>query len=140
MNTPEIGDSVLYWGRMDNLVRGILAERAISPLTGNPRYRVVDSFQEMKDEEAGRWVDVLEVQRIDAPALPHVETGETKWGVRFATAGAYRMNYFPRSGGRELLVNADAPNGVWWILAGDDGIPEAIERALCAALGLAYTP
>jgi len=69
MNTPEIGDSVLYWGRGDTLVHGILAECAISPLTGNPRYRVVDLASEMKDEEAGRWVDILEVVRFDLPCV-----------------------------------------------------------------------
>ncbi len=61
MNEPQVGDRVLYHGRFDNVVEGILAERILSPLTGNPRYRVVDSWAEAKDEEAGRWIDVMEI-------------------------------------------------------------------------------
>ncbi len=60
---PQIGDRVAYHGR-DAIVSGILAERTLSPLTGNPRYRVVDFTSEIADEEAGRWVGIEEVISI----------------------------------------------------------------------------
>ncbi len=68
LSAPEIGDRVYFYGRGDAMVCGILAERAIGPLTGNPRYRVVDLPSEMRDPEAGRWVPVEEVYGI-YPAL-----------------------------------------------------------------------
>ncbi len=64
-NIPQPGDRVLYHGRHKNMVRGVLAERAISPLTNNPRYRVVDTAQEISDPEAGRWIDINDVIRFD---------------------------------------------------------------------------
>jgi hypothetical protein len=67
MSAPEIGDRVCYWGRSERLVSGVLAERAIGPLTGNPRYRVVDSWREAADPDAGRWVGIELVHRIDPP-------------------------------------------------------------------------
>jgi len=56
--TPQPGDWIVYHGRNDAQVGGFIAERRISPLTGNPRYRVVDSMQDAKDEEAGHWVSL----------------------------------------------------------------------------------
>jgi hypothetical protein len=61
---PQVGDRVVYAGRTGEHVGGYLAERAVSPLTGNPRYRVVDFLREMLDEEAGRWVGVEHVISI----------------------------------------------------------------------------
>jgi hypothetical protein len=69
MNLPTVGDHCTYHGWYDNVVGGILAERRISPLTGNPRYRIVDSAGEMKDPHAGRWVDVLHVIAFDPPRV-----------------------------------------------------------------------
>jgi hypothetical protein len=63
----EVGDRVYYRGRFDNVVGGILAERAVSPLTGNPRYRVVDSWDEAADCDAGRWVEIEDVIGIHPP-------------------------------------------------------------------------
>jgi hydrogenase maturation factor len=63
-NDPQPGDRIIYAGRTGNHVAGIVAERAIGPLSGNPRYRVVDFASEMRDEEAGRWVDVFHVISI----------------------------------------------------------------------------
>jgi hypothetical protein len=56
INVPQVGDRITYHGIDNTFVSGFLAERSISPLTGNPRYRVVDSMQEAKDPEAGKWV------------------------------------------------------------------------------------
>jgi hypothetical protein len=70
MNTPQIGDCITYHG-FDNVVSGIIAERAISPLTGNPRYRVVDSHQETKDPEAGKWINVEAVLGIHPTRCDH---------------------------------------------------------------------
>jgi len=64
MNEPQIGDRVQYYGKGDAIVEGFLAESIIGPLTGNPRYRVVDSMQDVKDEEAGKWVSVENVRGI----------------------------------------------------------------------------
>ncbi len=66
MNTPQPGDRVLYHGRHGNeLVNGFLAERFVSQLTGNPRYRVVDNMSEAKDTDAGRIIGIDDVVRFD---------------------------------------------------------------------------
>ena len=52
----EIGDEVLFHGVHDTLDRGMVADRAISPRSGALRYRVVDSWSESGDPEAGRWI------------------------------------------------------------------------------------
>ena len=60
MLSPIIpGDFVTYAGRSGAIAGGIVAERAISPLTLNPRFRVVDFASEAADPDAGRWVDVM---------------------------------------------------------------------------------
>jgi hypothetical protein len=58
-NPIAVGDVVHYWssrGGSENLVRGVVAERAPSPLGTGDRIRVVDSAAEMSDPEAGRWI------------------------------------------------------------------------------------
>jgi hypothetical protein len=58
-NPIAVGDVVHYWssrGGSENLVRGVVAERAPSPLGTGDRIRVVDSAGEMSDPEAGRWI------------------------------------------------------------------------------------
>jgi hypothetical protein len=62
--TPHPGDYIEYYGRHNNIVAGFIAERSISPLTGNPRYRVVDSMQEAKDVDAGRWIGVEDTHAV----------------------------------------------------------------------------
>lgn len=58
--TPKAGDYIQYHGIDNTVVGGIIAERAISPITGNQRYRVVDSLREAPDREAGRWIGLEE--------------------------------------------------------------------------------
>lgn len=60
-NLPQPGDGIAFASESGAIVHGILAERAIGPLTGNPRYRVVDTFSEADDPDAGCWVDILHV-------------------------------------------------------------------------------
>lgn len=65
-NPIAVGDVVHYWAKLparygslwsgDFLTRGIVAERAPSPLGTGDRIRVVDSPAEMKDPDAGRWI------------------------------------------------------------------------------------
>ena len=55
MNIPQIGTRVRYVSH-GNLCAGIVAESARSPLTGQWRYRVVDFWQEISDEGAGKWI------------------------------------------------------------------------------------
>jgi hypothetical protein len=52
----EVGDEVIYFGCHGDLVTGLIAERAASPLSCTTHYRVVDSWSEAKDDDAGRWV------------------------------------------------------------------------------------
>lgn len=65
-NPPQRGDYVLYYGKHDNIIGGYLAVRYISPLTGNPRYLVVDSLQEDGDDGAGHWIGIENVHSINA--------------------------------------------------------------------------
>ncbi len=63
---PQPGDLIYYNGRSINgappqVCHGIFAERAPSPLTGRPRIRVVDSWREAADPEAGRWLDATDL-------------------------------------------------------------------------------
>jgi hypothetical protein len=53
----EIGDEVVYHGDHGNLVQAIVADRAVTPLTGITRYRLVDFWSEVDDAEAGRWIN-----------------------------------------------------------------------------------
>ena len=53
----ELGDHVVYHGDHGNLVQGFVADRAVSPLAGIRRYRVVDSWSEGTDLDAGKWVN-----------------------------------------------------------------------------------
>jgi hypothetical protein len=52
----EVGDEVVFHGDHGNLVRGIVADRALSPLTGLTSYRVVDFWSESYDPDAGKWI------------------------------------------------------------------------------------
>jgi hypothetical protein len=52
----EVGDDVVFHGDHGNLVRGIVADRCLSPLANVMRYRVVDAATEMFDPDAGRWI------------------------------------------------------------------------------------
>ena len=52
----EVGDDVVFHGDHGNLVRGIVADRAVSPLSNVTSYRVVDSWSESDDPDAGKWV------------------------------------------------------------------------------------
>ena len=52
----EIGDEVVFHGDHGNLVRGLVAERTVSPLTQRTMYRVVDFASEMFDADAGKWI------------------------------------------------------------------------------------
>ena len=52
----QVGDRVIYYPRnSDIMAGGIVAERAVSPLTGNPRFRIVDFAREIADPDAGQW-------------------------------------------------------------------------------------
>jgi hypothetical protein len=51
-----VGDEVVFQGDHCNLVRGLVADRADSPLSHVTRYRVVDSWSESSDPDAGKWV------------------------------------------------------------------------------------
>lgn len=55
----KVGDVVVYWTPHETQAEGVVADRAISPLTGNPRVRVVDFASEMSDPDAGKWLDVF---------------------------------------------------------------------------------
>lgn len=59
------GDYVAYYGRSGHPCHGYVAERAISPLTGNPCFRVVDKITDIIDPRAGIWRD-LEGRLISA--------------------------------------------------------------------------
>lgn len=63
-NQPQPGDRIYYYGDHDQVVNGIVAERQLGPLTGDPNYRVVDFASEMKDPEAGRWIPIGRVTGI----------------------------------------------------------------------------
>jgi hypothetical protein len=52
----EIGDDVVFHGDHGNLVSAIVADLAVSPLSNVTRYRVVDSWSESNDPDAGTWV------------------------------------------------------------------------------------
>jgi hypothetical protein len=75
--TPQHGDWVTYYGRPDTkeasnmassvILGGYLAERGVSEITGNPRYRVVDEMREATTPEAGRWIGIENVEAIYAP-------------------------------------------------------------------------
>ena len=52
----EVGDDVVFHGDRGNLVRGIVADRALSPLSGLTRYRVVNFWSESFDSDAGKWI------------------------------------------------------------------------------------
>ena len=52
----EVGDEVVFHGDHDNLVRAIVADRALSPLSGLTRYRVVNFWSESFDSDAGKWI------------------------------------------------------------------------------------
>lgn len=52
----EVGDEVVFHGDHGNLVRGLDADRALSPLSQVSSYRVVDSWSESYDPDAGKWV------------------------------------------------------------------------------------
>jgi hypothetical protein len=51
-----VGDEVVFQGDHGNLVRAIVADRAVSPLSHVVRYRVVDAWSESEDPDAGKWV------------------------------------------------------------------------------------
>jgi hypothetical protein len=52
----EVGDEVVFHGDHGNLVRAIVVERAVSPLSHVMSYRVVANWSESDDPEAGKWV------------------------------------------------------------------------------------
>jgi hypothetical protein len=52
----EVGDEVVFHGDHGNLVRGLVAERTLSPLTQRTMYRVVDLASELFDADAGKWI------------------------------------------------------------------------------------
>ena len=52
----EVGDEVVFHGDHGNLVRALVADRAVCPLSGVTRYRVVDAWSESRDPDASRWV------------------------------------------------------------------------------------
>ena len=52
----EVGDEVVFLGDHGNPVRGIVADRALSPLSGLTRYRVVNFWSESFDSDAGKWI------------------------------------------------------------------------------------
>jgi hypothetical protein len=52
----EVGDEVVFHGDHDNLVRAIVTDRALSPLSGLTNYRVVDFWSEAADPDAGKWI------------------------------------------------------------------------------------
>jgi hypothetical protein len=53
----EIGDRVVFRGAGHALVAVLVAEVSKSPLTGRRRLRVVDTHQEARDLDAGRWIN-----------------------------------------------------------------------------------
>ena len=68
----EIGDGVVFHGDHGNLVSAIVADRAVSPLSTVTRYRVVDSWSESNDPDAGKWVGHDRLYMIH----PHRNVGE----------------------------------------------------------------
>ena len=52
----EVGDEVVFHGDHGNFVRAIVADRALSPLSGLTRYRVVNFWSESFDSDAGKWI------------------------------------------------------------------------------------
>jgi hypothetical protein len=64
----DVGDEIVFISEHQTLVRVIVAERALGPLSQRMRYRVVDFASEMFDPEAGRWLDHDQVYMIH-PAL-----------------------------------------------------------------------
>jgi hypothetical protein len=55
-DSAEVGDEVVFHGDHGNLVRGIVADRALSPLSGLTMYLVVDFWSESYDPDAGKWI------------------------------------------------------------------------------------
>ena len=54
----------IYAGDKGTVLRGVLAERRIGPLSGNPVYRVTDTHQEARDLDAGVWIGINDVIRF----------------------------------------------------------------------------
>jgi hypothetical protein len=72
-NLPQPGDVIRYYGstRSDVVSVGTIARREDrSPVTGNPRYFVVDPGDNYLDPVTGRWVPLEDVVGIDAPVTP----------------------------------------------------------------------
>jgi hypothetical protein len=63
-NPPQLGWTVFYAGDKGTVLRGVLAERRIGPLSGNPVYRVTDTHQEARDLDAGVWIGINDVIRF----------------------------------------------------------------------------
>jgi hypothetical protein len=53
----EVGDEVVFTSKYtNNLVRACVAKCAVSPLGGEKLYRVVDSWRESFEPDAGWWI------------------------------------------------------------------------------------
>jgi hypothetical protein len=52
----EVGDEVIFHGDHGTLIRGLVADRAVSPLTQRMMYRVVNFVSEMFEPDSGEWV------------------------------------------------------------------------------------
>jgi hypothetical protein len=66
----EVADEVVFISKyINNLVRACVAECAVSPLSGERRYRVVDFWPESLDLDAGSWIPHSRLYSI--PSLRH---------------------------------------------------------------------
>ena len=52
----EVVEEVVFHGDHGDLVRAIVADRAVSPLSHVTPNRAVDAWSESEDREAGRWI------------------------------------------------------------------------------------
>jgi hypothetical protein len=76
---------------------------------------------------------------VNVATAYRVQVGTQPSGLRFATAGDYRVVAYAAGG---YCRQWRAPAGGGWFLfrAEAEGLPEDVERALCFALGIAYVP
>jgi hypothetical protein len=64
-----------------------------------------------------------------------ITTGTTGLGLRWAAVGSFRVMAYAMGGyGCQRYV----PEVGWCLFAGGESMPEAVERALCERLGIAY--
>jgi hypothetical protein len=63
----EVGDEVVFTSKYtNNLVRACVTECAVSPLSGEPLYRVVDFWRESFDPDAGCWIPHSRIYSISS--------------------------------------------------------------------------